>query len=198
MSWEDEEYVPDIPVHLDADAVTDKTLQELAAPPPPTAPAAPAAPLVVKQKHLEKEARLRHEAEAARDREAARASRALDGEALADPAAERRRQEALQQRADLDAAADSLGASTGKRMLSTDVASLMGAVTLTENDHFKALGRLASQRVHTVRPSFPPTPKPPPRARAPHPPAHLPTRPYPATTPPPLPPPRRSCATGPR
>jgi hypothetical protein len=165
MSWEDEEFSPVIKVDVPVEQEVDLTLSEK---PPPAA--APATVQVMKQKHLDRELQKKHEEEAARDRRAAQeARRAVE----ADPAAEKRRQEAEQLRSDQEMAQAALGAASGKRLLGTDVASLLGALTLTEGAHFEALGKLAAQKAHAVRGALArcPLPPPPPHENTPtHPP----------------------------
>jgi hypothetical protein len=184
MSWEDEEYEPTITA-APAEVEVDKTRQELEAKPAvPEKPAA-AVPLTLKPKHAAKREQQRHEEEAAAERAAAAARRAASAGLTP---------EEEQLRADREAAQDALGAASGKRLLATDVQSLLGAVALTEGAHFELLGRLAAQKAHAVRlrrgwaARACPTP----------PPLHRPTPPHPPD-PPLRPRPRpRSCATAPK
>ena len=71
---------------------------------------------------------------------------------MTDPAAERKRLEALQLKADMAAARDSLGVGSvaGKVTLTTDPETLVAAIAVTDAEGFKQLGRLVGARVHEL------------------------------------------------
>jgi hypothetical protein len=131
--------------------VEDKTLEELARAEQEAAKAAaaaPKAPETLKTKHVEKAKSKEREEAAAKEREAAAAAASA---ALADPVAERKRLEALQLKADMEAAAAAFGSGGGAstaKALPKDTSTLIAAVPLTDGDAFKALGRLSAERAH--------------------------------------------------
>lgn len=148
MSWEDDDYTPSVPTaELPIAELTDKTLEALVrGGEEAAAPAgAPAAPLTLKPKHLEKAKMREREERAERERAEMLAARGGGDAPLADPAAERRRLEALQLRADMAIAADSLGAG-GK----ADLDSLVGALTVVDGAGFAKLGKAVAERVHEL------------------------------------------------
>lgn len=148
MSWEDDDFVPDVPTLAPAadEEDVDKALLKEGAASLSTEPAGPAAPAVIKPKHLEKAKLKEREERSARERAEMAAAAAAGADAvLSDPVAEKRRVEALQQKADLAFAAEAIG---GGRKVSLE--ALVAQLTVTDGEAFKSLGRLVSERVHEL------------------------------------------------
>lgn len=104
-----------------------------------------------RRKEIEKEKEKKEKEE----REAAK-RRLEENIPLSDPVAEKKRLEALQMKADLEAAADSLGVGTtkaaaaGGSLIGRDTKTLIEAVRLISTDDFKLLGTEAGKRVTTA------------------------------------------------
>lgn len=175
---EDEDYSPDVPVVcVSCDAVVHRLYHSTLTPSHPTpisatlgaedktweelnedrgaeggATAAAAVATGTKPKHAEKEKVRSRDAAAAREREEMARAAVEAGVPLTDPAAERKRLEALQLKADMAAARDSLGvgSAAGKVTLTTDPETLVAAIAVTDAEGFKQLGRLVGARVHEL------------------------------------------------
>ena len=100
----------------------------------------------LKPKNLEKLKLKEREERAARERAAMAAAAGGADAALSDPAAERRRVEALQRKADLALAAEAIGGAGKAPSLEALVQQLSG----TDGEAFKALGRLVAERAHEL------------------------------------------------
>jgi hypothetical protein len=149
MSWEDDDFVPDVPVldapaEEDTGAVVDLALGGGSAPAPEAR--GPAEATMLKPKHLEKLKLKEREERAARERAAMAAAGGAEA-ALADPAAERKRVEALQRKADLALATEAISGAAGK---APTLEALVLQLVVTDGDAFKALGRLVAERVHEL------------------------------------------------
>jgi hypothetical protein len=133
MSWDDEEYVPEVP-NLAAlsgvgEEIKDKTLEELSSAVSAVSVSGGSAPAAAggakKPKQILKEAMLR-----------------ADDVPLDDPVAEKARQQRLILESDVAIASESLG------VQAQDAESLLSRCTLLSADDFTKLGQASAKRVH--------------------------------------------------
>jgi len=137
------------------DGEIDVTLLEAAAPVAPAAPAVAAAPQTIKPKHIAKQKTDELKRKMAEEEEELK-KRAAEQVPLADKFAEAARQKALQERADLELAADSLGFKSGGAgtaaapgvPVTGDNVALVNALTLDSPEAFKLVGAKVAAKVN--------------------------------------------------
>ncbi len=156
-NWEDEEE-------------EDQTVKELKTAPSAAASAAPAPaqPQKIKDKHIEKAKQREREGKGGDGSSSSSSTLCANCQAelhpLADPAAEKKRLEALAIKADIAAAQALMGTTTvsggstgsgagaaaagSKAVLPTDAPTLVAAISLLSGDAFRDLGKLVANRVH--------------------------------------------------
>lgn len=153
--WEDDDYVPEVVAAVGGAAVQSYGDAEFSAEVKETEEArGPAAPMVLKPKHEAKLRMKEAEERAANERRtmaAAAAAAAAAGDApLADPAAEKRRQMALQARSEAEAfAAEAMGMG-GNKSGSLEIA--VAALPLSDDASYKTLGKAIATRVFAGSP----------------------------------------------